>query len=269
MARVMVCGCEGSGRSTVVSLLARYQVAQGWPVLVIDGDWNNDGLPGKLGLPFPERTLVDELGGFSGLNRGMLRWREGSGSAEYFQHQYIHVDDLPLSCVSRKDNFALIATGKIEACGEGCEPFLDDLSWEFLENLEHQGWWVFVDTGEGMDRLEGSVGTVCEAILHVMRPEGEDLCTTLRIREILQQAGLDCMPLLNNIDEERIEEVRAGFAGRGLPVELALPRYEALSRPRGAESGHVQVQPEMLPYLDRIIGRLRAAIPGNGAPAFR
>lgn len=66
--RVGIFGKGGSGKSTVVVLLAKALQELGYRVCVLDADSTNAGLPQALGVDPPEETLIDYYGGmiFSG-----------------------------------------------------------------------------------------------------------------------------------------------------------------------------------------------------------
>ena len=59
--KISVCGKGGSGKSTIVTLLANEARARGYQVLVVDSDESNTGLFRILGfdqLPIPLMELV-------------------------------------------------------------------------------------------------------------------------------------------------------------------------------------------------------------------
>lgn len=66
--RIGVLGKGGSGKSTLVVLLARALVKRGYEVVVLDADSTNVGLDRALGIEDPPRPLLEYFGGsvFSG-----------------------------------------------------------------------------------------------------------------------------------------------------------------------------------------------------------
>ena len=55
---ISVCGKGGSGKSTIVTLLANEALARGYQVLVVDSDESNTGLFRMLGFHQPPTPLM-------------------------------------------------------------------------------------------------------------------------------------------------------------------------------------------------------------------
>lgn len=60
--KISVCGKGGSGKSTVVTLLAEELGRRGWRVVVVDSDESNSGLHRLLGFDQPPRPLLELVG---------------------------------------------------------------------------------------------------------------------------------------------------------------------------------------------------------------
>ena len=60
--KISVCGKGGSGKSTLVSLLANQAEARGYKVLVVDSDESNSGLFRMLGFQRPPIPLMELVG---------------------------------------------------------------------------------------------------------------------------------------------------------------------------------------------------------------
>ncbi|MFZ7125379.1 MAG: P-loop NTPase [Desulfobacterales bacterium] len=69
--KISVCGKGGSGKSTVVTLLARQAEARGQKVLVVDSDESNSGLYRMLGFDHPPAPLMELVGGRKKLTEKM------------------------------------------------------------------------------------------------------------------------------------------------------------------------------------------------------
>ena len=67
--RISVCGKGGSGKSTVVALLAEAFKLGGFRVLVVDSDESNSGLFRMLGLEQAPTPLMELVGGKRGSGR--------------------------------------------------------------------------------------------------------------------------------------------------------------------------------------------------------
>jgi CO dehydrogenase maturation factor len=65
--KLSVCGKGGSGKSTLVGLLANAAQARGLTTLVVDSDESNSGLYRTLGLDKPPIPLMALVGGKEGI----------------------------------------------------------------------------------------------------------------------------------------------------------------------------------------------------------
>jgi CO dehydrogenase maturation factor len=70
--KIAVCGKGGTGKSTVVALLAGEFRKIGWEVVVIDSDESNSGLHWMLGLERRPEPLMDFVGGKIPFRPGMV-----------------------------------------------------------------------------------------------------------------------------------------------------------------------------------------------------
>ena len=69
--KISVCGKGGSGKSTLVSLLANAAQARGLATLVVDSDESNSGLFRMLGFDQPPIPLMALVGGREGIKEKM------------------------------------------------------------------------------------------------------------------------------------------------------------------------------------------------------
>jgi ATPase subunit of ABC transporter with duplicated ATPase domains len=81
MPKVLVCGRGGSGKSTLVTMLARI-LGERSKVLVVDTDESNLGLGKMLGLQVPAETLMDTLGGKKAVMGELMAMLKGEGKEE-------------------------------------------------------------------------------------------------------------------------------------------------------------------------------------------
>jgi len=71
--KIAVCGKGGSGKSTIVSLLANEARGKDYKVLVVDSDESNSGLYRMLGFDHPPVPLMELVGGKKGLKKKMAQ----------------------------------------------------------------------------------------------------------------------------------------------------------------------------------------------------
>jgi len=197
--KILVTGKGGSGKSTIVTFLARAMAKLGLRVLVVDSDESNITLPRFLGLSPPAKTLVEYLGGRPLVvealfrNRREVDWRfleEG-------------IDGLPDECVSRAGSLHLVVVGKISGFGEGCACPLNALAREFLKLIRlREGDVVLVDTEAGIEHFGRGVEEACDVILMAVDPTYESVLLTKKVNEMASKAGKDLFFILNKVTEE-------------------------------------------------------------------
>src|SRR3990170_3560951 len=104
--KISVCGKGGSGKSTVVALLANEAQARKLKVLVVDSDESNLGLFRMLGFDHPPVPLMELLGGKKGV-------KEKMSQPNVLSAQQIYLEDISPQHTLKKDNLMLVSIGKI------------------------------------------------------------------------------------------------------------------------------------------------------------
>jgi hypothetical protein len=111
--KISVCGKGGSGKSTIVSLLAHQSAARGFTTLVVDADESNAGLFYLLGFTAPLTPLMNLVGGRS-------RLAEKMRSSSLLSSSRISADDIPASHSIRRNGMQRVSVGQIRHALEGC-----------------------------------------------------------------------------------------------------------------------------------------------------
>ena len=200
--KILVTGKGGSGKSTIVTFLAKAMVRLGFRVLVVDSDESNVTLPRFLGLSPPAKTLVEFLGGRSSVAEALFR------SNREMDWSFLEggIDGLPDECVTRMGGLHMVAVGKIGGFGEGCACPLNALAREFLKRIRlREGDVVLVDTEAGIEHFGRGVEGACDIILMVVDPTFESLLLTEKVREMAAKAGKDLFFVLNKVSGESQE----------------------------------------------------------------
>jgi len=126
--KISVCGKGGSGKSTVVSLLANQAAVRGHAVLVIDSDESNSELFRMLGFQRSPIPLMELVGGKDKLKTKMKR-------PNILAESRITIENLPSKYVLRRNALKLLSIGKILQSLEGCACPMGVLSREFLNKV--------------------------------------------------------------------------------------------------------------------------------------
>lgn len=230
MQKLLVCGRGGSGKSTLVALLA-HRLGEEGKVLVVDADESNLGLGTMLRLQPPEKTLMDYLGGKPAVREKLMAALRGKGDerVELFAEK-VALEDLPPECLYREGNVAWMRIGKIEHVMEGCACPMGALARAFLNNLTvRDGEWVLVDTEAGVEHFGRGVLEGVDAVLLVAEPSHESVVLVDKAISLCREAGKRYGVVLTKVVEETESALRKMLAERGIEVSGVLPYSPAIS----------------------------------------
>jgi len=219
MKKVSVCGKGGSGKSTVVALLAHSLRDRGYRVLVVDSDESNPGLYRVLGFDKRPKPLLELVGGkkkvfptFSGESD----LRENLLTREKFR-----VADLPGDYIAERDGIGLVCIGKILQSLEGCACPMGVLSREFLKRLRLQEDEVaIVDMEAGIEHFGRGVEASIDSVLIVTEPSFDSLELAEKINSLAAEVGVERVwTILNKIRSKEIaSRLREELEERGISV---------------------------------------------------
>ena len=206
--KISVCGRGGSGKSTLVSLLARSAQLKGFTVLVVDSDESNSGLFRMLGFDNPPVPLMELVGGKKEVQ---VKLREVFSSdvpesrMSILTQNTLMMDDIPARHIFRKNGLRLVCIGKIHQSLEGCACPMGVLSREFLKKLIPKGdEIVLVDLEAGVEHFGRGVETSIDRVLVVVEPSFESLDLAERVKELTGGIKKNLWAVLNKIDSERL-----------------------------------------------------------------
>jgi len=192
--KVCVCGKGGTGKSTIVMLLAYELTRRGKEVVVIDSDESNAGLYRILGLGCAPRPLIELAGGKKNVMPLMRQQANTLASHEdgksVLIQSEIRVADLPTEFVARKEGCCLIVVGKIHQALEGCACPMGVLTREFLKRLRlNADEMAVVDMEAGIEHFGRGIETSVDAVMAVVEPSFESIAIAERIKELATGAG--------------------------------------------------------------------------------
>ena len=128
--KISVCGKGGSGKSTIVALLAERLAAAGKEVLIIDSDESNYGLHRHLGMENPEEFT----GFFGGKEEVLNNMMISNFTHQFFEGQW-RIGDIPEDYYTEKHGIKLMVSGKIHQANEGCACAMGTVMKQFVSNL--------------------------------------------------------------------------------------------------------------------------------------
>ncbi|UCC69101.1 MAG: hypothetical protein JSV79_04065 [Armatimonadota bacterium] len=259
--KVSVCGKGGSGKSTVVVLLAHELHQRGWRVLVADSDESNACLHWMLGFENPPRPLLELVGGKKNVQREMrsgFDWGEDKPEMSVLASPQVRAADLPQEYVSERDGLRLVAVGKIHQALEGCACPMGVLSREFLKKLRLEATEAaVVDMEAGIEHFGRGVETSVDAVVGVVEPSLESVLLTERVRQVALGSGAKFAgAILNKVASK---DLATGLAdqlkARQIPVLGTVHHHDEIVRSclAGNVLDSTTAQKEMSSILDALL----------------
>jgi CO dehydrogenase maturation factor len=219
MRKISVCGKGGSGKSSVVILLAKEMRARGHQVLVVDSDESNTGLARMLGFEKRPEPLLALVGGKKNVFRTFSD--ESELSSSILAQEETRIADLPPQYVVEADGLRLVCIGKILQSLEGCACPMGVLSREFLGRLRLQeNEVVIVDMEAGIEHFGRGVETSLDSVLIVVDPSFESLELADKINTLATEVGMaNVWTILNRVTTEEIAlKLRGALEEKGISV---------------------------------------------------
>lgn len=234
--KIAVCGKGGSGKSTVVALLAKRFRKIGTRVLLIDSDESNSGLHWMLGFDRPPSPLMDFVGGKRRLQESMsARFSRGESEPEMsiFRWEEIPSADIPGDYMVESDGLRLVAIGKILQSLEGCACPMGTLSKEFLKKLRlEENEIAVVDMEAGIEHFGRGIETSIDRVVVVVEPSFESLSLAQKIKDLAISSGAGFTgAILNKVTSQEISShLENELAKREVRIIGSIPyRHEIFS----------------------------------------
>lgn len=231
MPKVLVSGRGGSGKSTLVSLLA-LRLSESAPVLVVDADESNLDLPSMLGLPEPSLTLMDWLGGKPAVREKLMALLRGTGGEDLTLFgKGLRPGDIPEACRSGRDDLHLVRVGKIEHSMEGCACPMGAVARAFLVALGTEpGDWVLVDTEAGIEHFGRGVLEGVDRVLLVVDPSREAVVLAEKASRLCLEAGKPYLVVANKSDQAFGARLHDLLVEKGLNPASVIGYLPSISR---------------------------------------
>lgn len=191
--KICVCGKGGSGKTTIIKIMADVLRDRGYRVIVLDSDESNPALYRALGLPAPPRSLMESLGGKSVVKEKLRAAiaQEGAGpTLSIWQQDSISLHDLPSDYVVEGKGVCLIQTGKIERSLEGCACPMGVVTREFLKKFSLlPDEIMLVDMEAGIEHFGRGIETSVDGVVCVVEPSYESVLIAQKVMELTNSSG--------------------------------------------------------------------------------
>ncbi|MCU0593613.1 MAG: hypothetical protein MUC57_19370 [Desulfobacterales bacterium] len=227
----------GSGKSTVVALLAHQGLARNLRVLVVDSDESNSGLYRMLGLENPPAPLMELVGGKANLKEGMSR-SSLLNAAEFY------LKDIPAAYLQGRDGLCQVSIGKILQALEGCACPMGVLSREFLKKLRMGADEVAIIDMEAVDR-----------VLMVVEPSLESMAVAEKIKGFASGMNKKVSAVLNKTPSEAVaKRLKENLDRKGIEIIGVIPEDPMVSE--ACLEGRVYAQGIAYAAAGRVLDRL-------------
>lgn len=231
MPKVIVSGRGGSGKSTLVTLLAK-QLSKKYQVIVIDADESNLGLGAMLGVGTPELSIMEKLGGKPAVGEKLMAmFRSENFERPVLFEGGISLADYPPEYSCRAENLSLVKIGKIEHSMEGCACPMGAVARAFISGLDTKdGQFVFVDTEAGIEHFGRGVFEGADLVLMVVDPSHEAVILAEKAAALAAEAQKRFKVVLNKVDEDTGPYLEEVLAERGIDVAGSIPYSSDVAR---------------------------------------
>ncbi len=210
--RILVCGKGGSGKSTLVALMATILQRKKYEVMVLDGDASNpEGLIRLLfglGVEGEPKPLIEFFGGIDAVTcpvddpSPLTRINDQKPVPEKRIDVFKEVEpDFYL----QNGNMTLFQAGKIEEYGQGCDGPLEKVVRDFMVTGDAVN---LIDMKAGIEHFGRRIPDRMDVILGVLDYTLESVSIAKRMAEFCQEAGIhNFWLILNKIGSEEVESM--------------------------------------------------------------
>ncbi|MEA3293094.1 MAG: hypothetical protein U9P88_01315 [Patescibacteria group bacterium] len=210
--RILVCGKGGSGKSSIVTLMAKVLETKKYKVLALDGDASNP--EGLLRLMFglreeqAPRALIEFFGGTETVTcpvddpSPLTRLND---SIPIFQKPIDIDEEISSEYFIQKENTILFQTGKIKEYGQGCDGPTEKVTRDFIVNGEQVN---LIDAKAGVEHFGRRMEDNIDVILTILDPTFESISIAKRVAGFCREMGTENFWfILNKIKSKDIEKI--------------------------------------------------------------
>jgi len=260
--RILICGKGGSGKSSVVSIMANALQDKGYKVLLLDGDASNPG--GLLRLSFglesrQPKPLIEFFGGREKVEcpvddpSPLTRKEESIAVVD----KHIDLDEIPFEYFARRKNITLFQVGKIQNPFEGCDGPMSKVTRDFIVKGDHV---MLIDMEAGIEHFGRGIEQNVDIVLLVVDPTFESIAIADRVTKLCKEMKIEQVwSLLNAVQSaETKSKLNNELAARQINV-LGTVKYDSDVARAGLE-GSIIVSYKAKINLAKAINRLEIMV---------
>jgi CO dehydrogenase maturation factor len=259
--RLLVCGKGGSGKSSVVVLMANVLSDKGYEVLALDGDASNPGGLARLllGVVKGPRPLIEFFGGRARVEcpvdnpKPLTR----EGDAYSLVEKNIEMAEIPPEYLMKKGGISLLQVGKIREACEGCDGPMSKVTRDFIVKGEQV---TVIDVEAGVEHFGRGVERNIDAVLVVVDPAYESFMVAEKVAEFSHAIGVKGVwAVLNKVPSPEVESVMTEEL-RKRKIGILGPVYEDPELERaglmGTPIGKSKASDEVRKMVDELEGKV-------------
>jgi CO dehydrogenase maturation factor len=208
--RILVCGKGGSGKSTMVAVMATILQRKAYEVMVLDGDASNpEGLVRLLfglGVEGEPKPLIEFFGGINAVTcpvddpSPLTRINDSNPVPE---NRINFPKEISSEYYLQKGSTTLLQAGKIASYGQGCDGPLEKVVRDFMVEGDAVN---LIDMKAGIEHFGRKIPDRMDVILGVLDYTLESVSIAKRMAELCQEAGIkNFWLILNKIGSEEVE----------------------------------------------------------------
>jgi len=188
--RIIVCGKGGSGKSSIVALMANVLRDRGYKVMVLDGDASNPGGLSRLmfGLKTGPKALIEFFGGKEKVEcpvdnpAPLTRQNDTTPITE----KNINLTEIPSEYFIEKEEMVLFQVGKIQTACEGCDGPMSKVTRDFVVKGEQV---TLIDVEAGIEHFGRGVEKNVDIVLVVADPTIESFLIADKVSNFCREIG--------------------------------------------------------------------------------
>jgi CO dehydrogenase maturation factor len=266
--RILVCGKGGSGKSTLIALLALALERRGYPVVVLDGDASNpEGLVRLLfgkGEQAEPRPLIEFFGGISRVtcpvDEPAALTRVGDWDPVPARPISL-AREIPPEFYLEKGGLRFLQAGKIESYGQGCDGPIEKVVRDFLVEDDVVS---LIDEKAGIEHFGRRIPDRMDIVLGVLDCTRESVSIARRISRFgVEMHSQNIWLVLNKVESSDMAGQMMDLLGElSASVIGTVPHVAGLAQ--AALSGRPVDALPAAPHIEPIVARLEAIAAGQG-----
>ena len=217
--RILITGKGGSGKSTLVTLMAKVLQEKGYNVLALDGDASNPYGLFKLicgtKKKTPPKPLIEFFGGIEKVGCPVDQPSSLTRLNNHIPVPSKRIDilkEIPKDYFVRRKRLLLFQAGKIKEYGQGCDGPIEKVVRDFMVKGDYVH---LIDVKAGIEHFGRKISERVDIILIVVDPTLESISIAKRIREFCKSMKMkDFWLILNKIRSNKIRSQMIKKLGR-------------------------------------------------------